>query len=319
MNRSVGAVIAGCAAAVMLHGCGGGGGGGSSSTCLNKQVDLVSQSVQGSTTGSLTATLDIKGLPPQIAKLLEAPIPVSVDGDFDLKFDLEQFNVRLDTTDNLELKAVIPIKATVDEKIIFDASKKELVLDSKITVDAVKPMNIANCSVLTINDIPPVENITEFFKTLKTAMQAETECKGNDGTYDDWRTKALPDPISKLVTASADFHMDKDYLWHEIDLNLQKVDVEGPIPLPPLPVVGNLTINSVKANGNTKVDVKASSKGGPSATDLDYTKLTDKCTKLPPMDFEDVVRFLSEHRMKARIMGLLMAVVANDVSETVVV
>merc|ERR1712107_925628 len=138
-----------------------------------------------------------------------------------------------------------------------------------ITVNAIsKPINVTNCSVLTINDIPPVGNITDVFATVKQLFQAATECKGNDGTFDDWRTKALPAPISQYVTASADFHMDKNYLWHEIDLDLQNVDVEGPIPLPSLPIVGNLTINSVKANGNTKVNVKTSSKGGPSTDDL---------------------------------------------------
>merc|ERR1712050_716225 len=171
---------------------------------------------------------------------------------------------------------------------------------------------MGNCSVLTIKNIPPVENITDVFSTVKNAFQAATECKGNDGTYDDWRTKALPDPISKLVTASADFHMDKNYLWHEIDLNLQNVDVEGPIPLPPLPIVGNLTINSIKANGNTRVNVKTASKGGPSAGDLDYTKLGDTCTKLPPMDFEDVADVVSEYRMKQILMGLVIAVAANQ-------
>merc|ERR1712232_220700 len=161
-------------------------------------------------------------------------------------------------------------------------------------------------------------NITDVFQTLKKELRAATDCKGNDGKYDDWRTKSLPDPISKIVAASADFHMDKDYLWHEIDLNLQKVDVEGPIPLPQLPVVGNLTINSIKANGNTKVSVKTANKGGPSAGDLDYTKLADKCTELPPKAFEDVVGFVSEHRIQQRIIGLVMAAVDQS-SDTVVI
>jgi len=283
---------------------------------------LVTQSVQGSTTGNLTVTLDIKGLPASIAKLLEAPIPTSVTGDYSLKFDLEKFNVRLDTTDNLELKAVLPIKATVNEKIIFDAVTKQLVLDTDINVDALgKPVSVKNCSVLTINEIPPLKNISDVFNTIKEALQSATDCKGNDGTYDDWRTKALPDPISKYVTASVDFKMDKDYLWHEIDMDLQKVDVEGPIPLPPLPApIGNLTINSIKASGTTVINVKAASKDGPSPSDLDYTKIGDTCTKLPPVAFKDVRELLIAQRMRPQaIVALIAAAAAKQDSKLVVV
>merc|ERR1712087_186146 len=99
----------------------------------------------------------------------------------------------------------------------------------------------------------------------------------------------------------------------------QKVDVEGPIPLPPLPAVGNLTINSIQANGNTHVSVNTVSKGGPSAVDLDYTKLGDTCTKLPPMAFEDVADFVSAYRMKQRLIGIVTAVAAHQESETMVV
>lgn len=320
------ALIASCGAvAVLLHGCGGGGssptpsppgppspGPSPAGGCINKQIDLVTQSVTGKSTGSLDTT--IEGLPDALKMLSQSKITSS--GDFTLKFDLAKFNVRLDTTDQLEIKAgLLGITAALGGKVIFDPSTKELALDTSINVkvEGTDLPAIKNCSVLTISEIPPLKNITQIFDEIKTGLAAITTCKGSDGTYDDWETKSIPDPLSQFVTASIDFHMDKDYLWNKIDMNLAKVDVETPIPLPALPpIIPNGTvITSIKASGDLSVNVDTVTKDPPSDTDLDYTKFGDKCTKLPPVEFKDVLQFLVKKRMESLASTIAYAAAAQ--------
>jgi len=323
------AVIASCGAvAVMLHGCGGGGSSPSPSPpgppsphpagkCLNKQIDLVTQSVTGKSTGTLDTT--IEGLPDALKMLSKATTTSS--GDFTLKFDLTKFNVRLDTTDQLDIKfGLLAVKAGLDGKVIFKPSTEELALDTKLTlnIEGKDLPSIKNCSVLTIKEIPPLANITQVFNQIKEALVGITTCKSSDGTYDDWETKALPDPISKFVTASIDFHMDKDYLWNKIDMALTKVDVETPIPLPALPpIIPNGTvITSIKANGDLTVNVDKVTKDPPSDTDLDYTKFGDTCTKLPPVEFKNVLQFLINKRMEALTSTMAYAAAATSAMQT---
>merc|ERR1712217_301477 len=120
------------------------------------------------------------------------------------------------------------------------------------------------------------------------------------------------------VTASADFKMNNHYLWKEIDLNLQKLDVEAQFPAIPTPI-GNLTIKSVKADGNIIVKANTASKAVPKGDDLDYTKLGDKCTSVPLTSVDDMASFVSAQRMQQRLAAVLTAVAASTRADTLVV
>jgi len=320
--RTFATVLALAAAAVTLHGCGGGGDapapgpappGPPKKDCTNKKVDFVTQSVDGSASGDLTIDLKVTGSP-IIEPLLAKPITSKLQGTFTLKFDLEAFKAYLTSTDKLQVSAAgLDLPVDVSSKVVFDAAKKELVLyaDADITLMGQKH-SLKNCTALTIAEVPPLANLTQDFTALKTLLQGLFTCNGNDGTYDDWRSPPIPAPISQILEANADLKMDKDYLWGEIDLDLTKLDVETPLPLPPLPApIGNLTIQSIKGNAGLTVTVSKAAKGGPAPADLDYSGWGVTCIPVaPPVDFKDLKSVIFTHLMQARAQGIVAALAA---------
>jgi hypothetical protein len=310
------------AVAITLHGCGGGGDspapgpapGPAPKDCANKQVDFVTQSVDGTATGDLTLDLKITGGPPVIAPILAKPITSKLTGSFTLKFDLEQFQASLISTDKLQIGvAGLDLPVDVTAKVVFDAAKKELVLyaDADISLMGQKH-SIKNCTALTIAEVPPLKNLTQDFDALKKGLQDVFSCNGNDGKYDDWRSPPIPAPISEMVDANVDLKMDKDYLWGEIDLDLTKLDIDQKIPLPPLPEpIGNMTIDSIKGNAGLTVTVSKAAKGGPAAADLDYSGWGITCIPLPAAkDLKDLKSVIFTHLMQARVQGVVAALAA---------
>merc|ERR1719399_2303533 len=96
-------------------------------------------------------------------------------------------------------------------------------------------------------------------------------------------------------------------------MNLAKVDVETPIPVPF--GIENGTITSINAHGDLSVNVDTVTKDPPSDTDLDYTKFGDTCTQLPPVEFKNVLQFLINKRMEALTSTMAYAAAVQAESE----
>jgi len=320
--RSFTIVLALGAAAVTLHGCGGGGSGTTPAPapapCVNEKVDFVTQSVKGTTSGDLFLDIPVTSTNPIIQQVLAKPITSALEdgSSFDLKFDLEAFKATLTSIDKVKVTVEalgIPIPIDVTAKAIFDAGKKELVLYVDASVDAMgQKQEIKNCTVATIDEVPPIKNLTQELDQLKKVLQESFTCKGNDGTYDDFKSPDIS-PLSPTikVDASADLKMDKDYLWGEIDLDLKKVEVDQKLPVIPVPEpVGNITINSIHANASMIVKVSEAAKGGPQAGDMDYSGWDIKCIPShgQPMKFQDLKSVVLTHITQARAKAVVAAV-----------
>jgi len=270
-----GASLAGVA--VVLQGCGGGGGGGGdSSTCMNFQMDVVTQSMTGTLAG--TSEITVEG------KVIKAPL----DGTVTEKLDMEKWNFRMDLTENV--KETIPgipqeVNMKVEAKVIFEALKQTGVVWYSMTNATSGKVIKQSCMTKTSKEIPAPATLTLLWKsTILPKLQAAASCGGNDGTYDTWKfTKSIkngstplppplpPTPKGTTGTIVAQIAMDKNFLVHSL---VSDVDME-------VPASGTKSIT--KTHG--ALDVSKNVASGPTDKDLDYSTWGN-CTPSNELEIE---------------------------------
>lgn len=260
----VGASLAGVA--VVLQGCGGGGGGGGhSDTCMNFQMDVVTQNMAGYLSG--TTEQNVGGI------VIKAPI----DGTVTEGIDMEKWNFRMDLSENVKETIPIPgippqeVNMKVDAKVIFEAVKKTAVIWYSMTNVTSGKVIKHDCMTKTEEQIPPPATLTLLWKSMVLPkLQAAASCGGNDGTYDTWKfaksikngSTPLPPPLPPMPkgatgTITGEIAMDKNFLVHSL---VSDIDMEVPASGKP---------STTKSHGS--LDVSYNKASGPTEKDLDYS------------------------------------------------
>jgi len=241
----------------VLEGCGGGG----SSTCVNSQVDLVSQSLAGTVTGSATVNL------------LNHSQKQEINSAMSEKMDFEKFNYA--SSISMPVTTKLPDGTTMDMKVesksVFRADQKTVVTWTKMT-DNKKGTVTTNCTKKTFATLPTPEVLANDFKMIKKIMQEKATCAGNDGTDDTWKVDqqydgpippipGLPVKVPPGTTADVKFDltlkMDKDSLIHGGGVSMD--------------VSGSTTGQTMHVIESSDLKISDSKAGGPSDADLDVS------------------------------------------------
>lgn len=269
------AVLCLVAAAVTLEGCGGDTG----LTCIKKQMDIVSQSVQGIMEASMTLRLN------STQTTLSAKNIAITE-----KIDVRNWNMRT----NLNAHVTEPLPGLphynfdVEMRVILAVSKHLLMVWEKSTNNTIHPAKTQErCWEIDLPLQITPQSLTLFFTELKTTMQAQAECGGNDGTYDTWKIhKTYSGPIPKVpfptpvpiptgsidLATSMKFLLNEDYLLHSGNIGITGT--------------GNLVENTtipvaIEVEDVIDMQVNSATAGGPTDADLDYSEWAKDCTKVP--------------------------------------
>jgi len=283
-------LIAGlCLVAVgfVLEGCGGGG----STTCLNSQVDLVSQSLAGTVTGSATVNVN------KISQHQEINAAMSE------KMDFEKFNyassISMPVTTKLP-NGTTTMDMKVESKSVFRADQKTVTTWTKMT-DNKKGTVTTNCAKKTMASMPTVEVLATYFKMIKKTMQEKATCGGNDGTDDTWKVDQkfdgpipaipglpvkVPPGITADVTIGLTLKMDKDSLIHGGGVTM---DVSGSA------TATGMTMHVIE---NSDLKISDSKAGGPSDADLDVSGWGD-CKPLAGSEIDMLFQTEAPHEAAA--------------------
>jgi len=269
---------------------------------MNTQVNLVTQSVQGTTKAHLQATVN-PALP-----VVGPSIAVGLTGNFTLKFSLEKMQVRADSTIKISLDKP-PLGGSVATKIIFDASKSDsqLVILSDVEVLG---QSHKNCTAITIQKLPPVPTLQADVNAAIKALQGIAKCSASDGTYDTWSVSSqdvLPIPN---LTATVDAKMDKNYLWREVDLGLPKLHLENITEM-------GITINSLDGTGSATVSATSATADGPTASDLDHSTWGQCTPVVPPLNKAGISAVIPQ--ITDAVSHRLLAVILSSLDEEIVV
>lgn len=110
--------------------------------------------------------------------------------------------------------------------------------------------------------------------------------------------------------------VDKNYLWKQVLFNFSG-HMPHPVALPPMPEpIGNITVQSMVAEGDVTFKSLSAIPSGPTAIDLDYKQLTHTCESAPLGEgITDIVDFLVSQRMEAQAMVATIAASEKRVHE----
>merc|ERR1712083_1151284 len=146
-------------------------------------------------------------------------------------------------------------------------------------------------------------------------LQDTVQCIGSDGSYDNWKFSPAAIPALFPLTLGMDLLLDKNYLWNQVLLNVS-AHMPHPVSLPAMPKpIGNITVQSVTADGGLSLKANSVSPTGPTAMDLDYRELSHTCASTPDGGITDIVELLLSHRMEAQAMAAMIATVGQQSSE----
>jgi hypothetical protein len=259
------ATVASCiGVGFVLQGC----GGNSEQACLAEKMDVVSQTLSGTTEVSMEVTLN------------GTTMTTTVTGSFTEMFDFEKFNMREDASGIAEVMGNTTVVNTTQ---ILNIGEKQLIVYTSAVDLKGKPMKTCVIEQLPA-ETPTPELLSGMFQAeIKPLLQQAAVCGGNDGTYDTWKFNKTfsgklppipnsPDPrldglSIKDGSVSEDVQMTKDALLHTSVTHVKGEMLNGTA------VLGNLNLTA----SMTVTDAKA---GGPSATDLDPSQFDVTCTPL---------------------------------------
>lgn len=214
---------------------------------MNEKANVVTQSTDGTITGTTTVTAD--GQPP-----VTQPLNAQVSE----KLDFENFNARVDGS----MKTTI---AGADHNIqysaIVHAGKKTVA--ASYTIDGKQ-----NCTIRPLPpQVPDPQTLAMYWKSLAVPLiQNTAKCAGNDGTLDHWtidysgplpHIPNVPPSSSGDMTVHVELKTDKDYVIHGIE---EQEDVKITDP------------KKVQTTSKASIVYDKTSPTGPSDDDLDWTK-----------------------------------------------
>jgi hypothetical protein len=232
-------------------------------TCLNSQINFVSQSIKGTVTGSSTVVIN------------ETKHVAMTSFDITEQMDMERWNYRSELS--IPSVKVRLENRTEDLKIelrfLLMAPQKKVVVWHRLTNNTSGKEINQNCTAKTFSVFPTPQQLSAVFELSKRVLQKCTKCNGNDGTYDKWIIAQvrhdgfipyipgfhLPNG-SAFVYSVTNAEMDKAYLVHSA---LASIDIE-------MDLHGK---GSASTKDSTNLTVSHATLGGPTASDLDYSKL----------------------------------------------
>jgi len=187
----------------------------------------------------------------------------------------------------------------LDEKMVFNAAKKEAALKVKFSgKDA--PAYPGNCSKVSIANLPSPAQLSQMLKLIASSLGSKMTC-GNDGTYDSWNLaltlpdKSIPIPQNNLTgTMKETMKLDKNGVIHS---DIFKTDLHVTVPVLPFPNGTFPNGTSGKTTTLTEIDdmvmMSNGKTGGPSESDLDISDWGE-CTEIkPPPHAIDLLEELS--------------------------
>jgi len=264
------ATVASCiGVGFVLQGCGdGGSSGGDKTKCLADKMDMVTQTMRGVTEISTDATVN------------GTTVTTTMTGSFMEMFDLENFNMREETSSQVELQPNETMETNVT--IILNLGKKQIIGYTSIADKDGKPIE-KKCEIQEIDTPWTPEKLSGIFKTvIKPTLQGAAACGGNDGTYDTWKfnktysgplpqtpDSPVPPGMDNLMIKDGSFteelQMTKDALLHASVTNVNGEVLNGTVSLGKMAMKASMNVSDAKA-------------GGPSADDLDPSKFDVNCT-----------------------------------------
>jgi hypothetical protein len=273
MVNGVAPIVSALAAvALFLSGCGN-GGGGTTHTCVNKKIDIKTQSVTGKYKG--TAAIE-KGM-----------APVSIEGTVGLKLDMEKINVR----DDFTLDKAMDKAMTVNEKSFVSVEKKLVAFSAEATFNGTKYSNCSFVDLSKMAKFPSTAEIKAILDTLVTALGEKMPCSSNDGTYDTFILDQklangkfdpplpfpLPEPVPKDISGEfkENVQSTKDFMLHSSSTTFNVVTPAEKVngtSIPPL---------NIQLQFDLTADGGAGKAEPPSDADLDY-KSWGSCTEVKP-------------------------------------
>lgn len=260
------------AVAIVLEGCGCHEWGrldGCSSipTCFNKQIDIVSQSFNATVTASSTVVLN---------KTRQDKLELF---NITEQMDMENWNYRLElSSPSVKVSwGNCTQDLMIELKFLVIAPQQKVVVWHRLTNNTSGEEITQNCTARTFLGFPTPQQMSTVLEQSRRWLQTNTQCNGNDGTYDKWsNTRAvkhghipqvpgidLPNG-SAFVHTCTDVEMDKAYLVRSAELEMEiEMDLDGK--------GSAMSLVTDFAKVSTDLRVSHATLGGPTASDLDYS------------------------------------------------
>lgn len=232
---------------------------------MNEKANVVTQSVDGTITGSETVTVD--GQPP-----VTQPLNAKVSE----KLDFENFNARVDGSSTTKIAGE---DHDIQFTAIVHAGKKTVA--ASYTIDGKQ-----NCTIKPLPpQVPDPQTLAMYWKSFALPLiQSNAKCAGNDGTLDHW-TIDYSGPVPKVpgqpqatgdFTVHVELKTDKDYVIHGVQEN-EDVKVTAP--------------SKVETKTTASIVYDKTSPTGPSDGDLDWSQWQN-CTQVQGAEVLDSTQLL---------------------------